>query len=670
MSQRQPLQPLNPFAMLLLPLLLLTSRGIRRETLRRRAEKTQRIREQRKAQRQLAKELQGETAVFEKLIIDCLTRLGEAYLPRMADVSTNGKLPKKRRVQRVQFARRFTSPELIWFQIATNRRTLTGSSKQLLPQHVKVADLVSDETLYELGMACGRKVAAARDDPRKGAWIIVHRLEGFDGVPLHVSYRDILPHFPPDTSRGPILIGIGEHRKVHTVDLASHPHVLVGGSSGGGKSNIINHIISSLMRFSDPKLLKFVLIDLKRMEFGFYENSPHLLRPVVFEADEAIDVLEFMVSEVVRRSQMLSGKAKELAEWNKRYPSHAMPRIILVIDEFAELMIASGRTVAQKVENHVTRVTNLGRAVGVHVIVATQRPAVSVIPNTIKVNMPLIISARVPNAAQSSVILGDASASKLPVLPGRMIYLSGSQRATLQTPHVQDDDVIESVRIARGRALGIVRLQGYDAEIVPETLTTYIYDCLKGSLSPDKLWYHLRDFGVPGRQLKAYLAELIKMGSVEIGNRYFVVEKRGNGWRLVEPDRAENEPEPEQPSEPEPMQFLLTAGLPALRAPAQPETVIDVQAQEVPNVDAIELTDVELVKQFIRECCIQSKKSRIEAAALYDAFNNFCETLDLETISKKRFGQLLNDMHYGTKRGTGGTAYRLGLELLAHEKAA
>ncbi len=665
MSQRQTLQPLNPLAMLMLPLLLLTSRGIRRETLRRRAEKTRRINEQRKAQHQLAKELEAETVVYERLIIDCWTRLGEAHLPRMADVSTNGKLPKKRRVQRVQFARRFTSPELIWYQIAINKRTLWGASKQLLPQHVRVADLLSDETLFELGMACQRKVIAARDDARKGAWIIVNRLEGFDGVPLHVSFRDILPHFPADTSRGPILIGIGEHRKVHTVDLASHPHVLVGGSSGGGKSNMINLIIASLMRFSDPKLLKFVLIDLKRMEFGFYKDSPHLLRPVVFEPEEAIDVLKFMVSEVIRRSELLSGKAKELAEWNKRYPSQAMPRIILVIDEFAELMIASGRDVAQKVENHVTRVTNLGRAVGVHVIVATQRPAVSVIPNTIKVNMPLIISARVPNAAQSSVILGDASASRLPVLPGRMIYLSGSTRATLQTPHVQDEDVIESVRIARGRAQGIIRLQGFEAEIVPEMLTIYIVDCLKGSLSPDKLWYHLRDYGVPGRQLKAYLGELIKMGRVAVNDRYFVVKKRGNGWRLVEPDRVEVEPE--LAPEPKPMQFLLTAGLPALRAPARPETVIDVQAEDIHE---IELTDVELVKQFIRECCNASRTSKIAPTILYAAFDDYCKTLGLETVALRRFGQLLNDLGYKTAKGTGGVRFRLGLDLLVKQAVA
>src|SRR5689334_14995735 len=133
MTQRQPLQPLNPFAMLLLPLLLLTSRGIGRETLRRRAEKTQRIREQRKAQKELSKVLTVEAKLYEQLIVDCWTRLGEAHLPKMADVSTNGKLPKKRRVQRVMFERCYTSPEVIRYKIAVNRRKLFGGTKQLLP---------------------------------------------------------------------------------------------------------------------------------------------------------------------------------------------------------------------------------------------------------------------------------------------------------------------------------------------------------------------------------------------------------------------------------------------------------------------------------------------------------------------------------------------------------
>jgi hypothetical protein len=274
----------------------------------------------------------------------------------------------------------------------------------------------------------------------------------------------------------------------------------------------------------------------------------------------------------------------------------------------------------------------------------------------------------VPNAAQSNVILGDSSASKLPILPGRMILLSGSTKATVQTPHVQDDDVIECIRIAKGRAQGIIRLQGYDAEIVPELLTIYIVDCLHGSLSPDKLWYHLRDYGVPGRQLKAYLGELIKMGRIVVNDRYFIVEKRGNGWRLVEPERITIEPEPM--SEPEPIQFLLTAGLPALRAPTQPETVIDVHAQTVPDVHKIELTDVELVKQFIRECCIASRASKIVPSVLYAAFDDYCKALDLETIALRRFGQLLNDLGYKTIKGTGGTRYRLGLDLLVKQAAA
>lgn len=641
---RRTVKPLGFFEQLFFPLLKLSRRGLDRDELHRRLIVTERLRDHRKAERELQKQLKKEAKLYASIITNCWARLRQAHFTRHGDVSTefkghHGKIGK---VQHVKFRQIYTTSERIYLHIGVNKKTLWGGTKDMLPFGVFVRDLCSDDTLFELGQACNRMVSASIQDARKGAWIIINRLEGFDGIPGRVSFADTLEHMPSDVSKAPVILGIGEHRKVHMVDLASHPHWLVGGSSGGGKSNIINHIICSLMRYSEADELKFILIDLKQMEFGFYENAPHLLRPVVFEAEEAVEVLEGLVKEVQRRANLMRNRAKELSAWNKQYPANKLPRLVVIIDEFAELMLASGNDVSKEIERLTTRITNLGRAVGIHVILATQRPAVKVIPNAIKINMPLIVSARVPNYHQSNVILGSGEAASLPMLPGRMIYLSGSTMQTIQTPYISDDDVIASVRIARGRALGFIRLVDNEPVVCPDYIVCYIVDCLAGTLSPEKLWTFFRDYGVPSSGLKALLAEILKKGSITAFGRVFQVEKNGNSWRLIE--LVMYRP-PSQDFEINldttvarllaPRPLLLGPG-PMAEPEAKPEPVI-IEAEVVPE----EKTFDDILTEFIAEYCTVGKTSTATARELQDALAWYCEQRGIEMVSRVRFGKAM-----------------------------
>jgi hypothetical protein len=651
---RKAIQPLGFFERLALPLLKLTNRGMLRVELDKRIAATEQAKEHQRAERELKRQLKKEAKLYESLMINCWARRREAHFTRRLDVSTEhkGHVGKVGKVQHVRFWRIFTKSEQIHFKIMVNKKTIWGATKDMLPYGVDVADLGSEEALFELGHACGREVKAEFEEFRKGAWITVNRLVGFDGIPLRVNFPDVLEHTPQDISDGPVILGIGEHRKVHMVTLADHPHWLVGGSSGGGKSNIINHIICSLMRYSDADDLKFILIDLKQMEFGWYKDAPHLFQPVVFEAADAAQVLEDLLKEVYRRASLMRDKAKQLSAWNKQNPSQRMPRLVVIIDEFAELMASDFKKQIRKL---TTRITNLGRAVGIHMIVATQRPAVQVIPNDIKINMPLIIAARVQNTPQSNVILGTGDAADLPLLPGRMIYISGSKMETIQTPYVSEDDVVGTVRIARGRAMGFIRLVDNEPIIVPEGILAYIVDCLQGSLSSERLSIFFRDYGVPGPSLGALLSDVIRYKEVTAFHRRFIVEKRGRGWGLVEvfAQRWDRGAEDEFVIPTDHTIARLTAPRPLLLGPgpmpepvSPPEPVIiDVEAEPVE-----EKSFEQILSRFIAECCMVGKTATATAGELYESYSQYCREQGLEVTVKKEFGLALKDRGFVSYR--------------------
>lgn len=492
--------------------------------------------EHEKAQRQLANELAEEAKVYGALIQEAYTRLGEAHMPRN-DYEAVAKGQKKRKVQKVQFERVYTSPEAIFFKLLTRKKTLLGY-KNALPYRVRVFDLIREETIFELQGALERVVSSRFEDPRKGAWLVVHRLEGLGGLPTMVRFNDVLEHFPDDMTRATIVLGIGEHRKVHAVDLASHPHALIAGSTGSGKSNVVNHLLSSLMMFTDPAELKFTLIDLKRLEFVHYKQSAHLFKPIVTSADDALDTLQELVEEIEHRSGLLeSDGVKELAEYNELHPENRLPRLVVVIDEFAELMLASGSKVGKETDRLVSRITNIGRAAGVHLWVCTQRPATQVVSNAIKINMPLVLAGRTQNSAQSGVILGNGDAALLPLVPGRMIYQSGSIQYEIQTPYINTDNIRQAVRISKGRGQGLITMDGTEPTIVPEKLAELVAteDLPLGQTAVDE---RLTEFAITRPMYKRFCQEVIKTGAIGP----YVTHRKGNTYYLENRPAEQNKP--------------------------------------------------------------------------------------------------------------------------------
>jgi len=227
-------------------------------------------------------------------------------------------------------------------------------------------------------------------------------------------------------------------------DLSKMPHLLIAGATGSGKSVCIHAIITSLIWRNGPSQLKFILIDPKRVELAYYRDLPHLLTPVVSDGKKSINALRWAVKEMERRYETLSDyNARDIAGFNNqviksRESESFMPYLVIVIDELADLMAAYGR----EVEGTIIRIAQMARAVGIHLIVSTQRPSVEVLTGLIKANITARIALQVPSQVDSRTILDMAGAEKL-LGNGDMLYMSNdsSKPRRLQGVFISEKEI-------------------------------------------------------------------------------------------------------------------------------------------------------------------------------------------------------------------------------------
>ena len=235
--------------------------------------------------------------------------------------------------------------------------------------------------------------------------------ESFDTIYL----RDILESDIFTTSKSPLTLAMGKDivGNAFVTDLKKLPHLLIAGTTGSGKSVGINAMILSLLYRNDPDSLKLMLIDPKMLEFSIYNDIPHLLTPVITDATKAIAALANMVGEMERRYKMMAEtRTKNIDTYNEKMAKRggeAMPFIVVVIDELADLMMNGGKDV----EYSIARLAQMARASGIHLIVATQRPSVDVVTGLIKANLPSRLSYRVGQRIDSKVILDALGADSL-----------------------------------------------------------------------------------------------------------------------------------------------------------------------------------------------------------------------------------------------------------------
>ena len=255
----------------------------------------------------------------------------------------------------------------------------------------------------------------------------------------NVYLREILDHvdFKKREIKLPIALGKNISGKPIVGDLTSMPHLLIAGTTGSGKSVCINTIILSLLYRHTPEKCKFILIDPKMLELSTYEGIPHLLCPVITEAKKAASVLGWVVKEMENRYKLMTKEGvRNIDGYNAKHKL-PMPYIVVVVDEMSDLMLVAGK----EIENYIQKLSQMARAAGIHIIMATQRPSVDVITGTIKANFPTRISFQVTSKIDSRTILGEQGAEQL-LGKGDMLYMSSANRIVrIHAPFVSDNEI-------------------------------------------------------------------------------------------------------------------------------------------------------------------------------------------------------------------------------------
>ena len=223
--------------------------------------------------------------------------------------------------------------------------------------------------------------------------------------------REIIssPKFNNKDLKLPIALGKSISGQPLIGDLTSMPHLLIAGTTGSGKSVCINTIILSLLYRHKPEICKFILIDPKMLELSTYEGIPHLLCPVITEAKKAASVLGWVVKEMENRYKLMTKVGvRNIDSYNAKHKI-SMPYIVVIVDEMSDLMLVASKDI----ENCIQKLSQMARAAGIHIIMATQRPSVDVITGTIKANFPTRISFQVSSKIDSRTILGEQGAEQL-----------------------------------------------------------------------------------------------------------------------------------------------------------------------------------------------------------------------------------------------------------------
>ena len=265
--------------------------------------------------------------------------------------------------------------------------------------------------------------------------------------PCQVRLRDVVetPEFQKADMELPVAVGLTVTGTPFVADLAAMPHLFVGGATGQGKTVFLNSIIVSLLYKKRPEELKFVLIDPKGVEFGIYERLgdaclarlPHGGCAVVTDADWVLETLHSLCAEMDSRHKLLQeAEVGSLKEYNALHPDECLPYVVVVIDEFGDLILTAGR----EVERLIVRIAQLARAVGIHMVIATQRPTANIITGTIKANFPARAAFRVMSSIDSTIILDRTGANQL-VGKGDMLFLQGNEPVRVQCAFVDIDEV-------------------------------------------------------------------------------------------------------------------------------------------------------------------------------------------------------------------------------------
>jgi S-DNA-T family DNA segregation ATPase FtsK/SpoIIIE len=431
----------------------------------------------------LAMETSGESADPEVTERADSGHKAKTTMPRIAG---GYKLPSSSLLQRPDEQQQVDADELkLLAQVLTEKYAefeIHGQITQINPGPV----VTTFEFKPEAGIKYSR-ITNLVDDlclALKAESILIERMAGKSTVGVQVPnrQREIIwlreniesQEFMGSKSKLTIAMGKDINGRIVTADLAGMPHLLIAGSTGAGKSVAINAMIMSILYKATPDQVRLILVDPKRLELGNYEGVPHLYTPIITEPKLAANALRNAVREMERRLKLLAAKGvRNIDQYNRLFDQNGtpslfaeesdekpIPYIVIIIDELADLMMLD----SHNVEESITRLAQMARAVGIHLVLATQRPSVDVITGLIKANFPARVSFRVATKVDSRTIL-DANGAEALLGKGDMLYLpSGSARVhRLHAPFVTEKEIAAVVEFWKSQGIAEYQQQFLEA---------------------------------------------------------------------------------------------------------------------------------------------------------------------------------------------------------------
>jgi S-DNA-T family DNA segregation ATPase FtsK/SpoIIIE len=502
------------------------------------------LKQRAKDEKAIKKGMDKESRYLKTLMIDVFKNTHGCH-----HMVSNGK--GKTRAKAPHFFKVQTAPDAHYFWLDTSKRTLFGW-RWMLPYEVNIDTLVDDTVVNNLKAATRRDVAAVYSEQGQLMYR-VSRLDSPDALPRKVKWSDTRQFYPENKrDQLPYCIGVAEKRKFKWFDFASDPHILVAGKTQSGKSNLVNGIIATCVQTHSPDELRIVLIDQKGgVEFAHWANLPHVLWKVAKTIEDVQPTLNRVVQVMRKRLELLEkAKKKDIAAYN-RSTDDRLPRLLVVIDEMNTFVGLGALT--EEIHNLIMLLVSQGRAVGIHVIAATQHPEVKVIPGRIKTNMSVRMSGAMPSIVASQIVLDTADAAKLPNIPGRFIAVVGLQTLTVQVPLISDEhDIPHVVSKALNdypetsdelrELANAPRLKVWDEDAVIEAALEWT----NGSLSGQKI-HRLLGSESPGeRALNTLCKRVIDRAAasgrvIQFREEAYEVRRnpKGKGWIIVSYDTSD-----------------------------------------------------------------------------------------------------------------------------------
>jgi hypothetical protein len=398
------------------------------------------LKDDERRERDIRREMRKEAKWLETIMIDVFRKTKGCH-----HIETNGNGKEITRVPK--FFKSQTGPDAHYFWLSASKRVLFGW-KWLLPYGVNISNLIDEETLENMRAATKRDVQPQWTE--HGQLIFrVSRLDSPDALPKLVKWRDTRQFYPTEKAHKlPYCIGAAEKRKLQWFNFADDPHILVAGKSQSGKSNLVNGIIATNVMTHTPDELRLVLVDQKGgIEFTHWSEIPHLLWDVAKTIESVKPILARVVEVMRKRMELLErSKTKDIASYNAK-TDDKLPRLLVVIDEMNTFVGLGALT--EDIHNLIMLIVSQGRAVGIHLIAATQHPEVKVIPGRIKTNMSVRMSGAMPSVVASQIVLDQSDAANLPNIPGRFVAVVGLKTLVVQVPRIEDSDIAHVVSKAK-----------------------------------------------------------------------------------------------------------------------------------------------------------------------------------------------------------------------------